>query len=233
MAADWSPTTRPTTHTTYDTDDVKNTEFGWKTMLFENSLRWNGNVYFIDWTDMQISRFDPVNVSILTFIENGADSEIFGVESDVTWRATDNLTLYGAMSYNDTELTNTNARAIELVPEGSELALVPELQANARARYTWQVDSDYVDYAHWQVGARYASESWSSLVAEERRRQDSYAIADLSVGVSKDAWSLSLFANTVTDERAQLFINTQDDIERVTTNRPRTIGLKLSYRYQP
>lgn len=223
----------PTTNTTYGTDDVVNKEFGWKTMLFENSLRWNGNIYHIDWTDMQISRFDPVNVSILTFIENGADSEIFGMESDLTWRATDNLTLYGAISYNDTELTDTNARAIELVPVGSELALVPEFQANARARYEWRIDSDFVDYAHWQVGARYASEAWSSLVAEERREQDSYAIADMSVGVSKDEWGLSLYASNVTDERAQLFINTQDDIERVTTNRPRTIGLKLSYRYQP
>lgn len=223
----------PTTSTTYDTDEVINKEFGWKAMLAERTVRWNGNVYHIDWKDMQISRFDPVNVSILTFIENGAESEILGFESDVTWRATDRLTLMGAVSYNDTELTAVSARAIELVPVGSELALVPELQANVRARYEWALESPYVDFALWQAGVRYASDSWSSIVADDRRKQDAYAVGDISFGVSKDEWALSLFVNNVTDERADLFINTQDDVPRITTNRPRTIGLKLSYRYMP
>ena len=120
----------PTVETTYETDDVVNYEFGWKTLLLDNTLRWNGNVYFIDWTDMQVSRFDPQNVSILTFIENAADSEIRGIESDFTWRATDNWTLMGAFSYNDTELVATNANVIEMAPVGSELPLTPKFQAN-------------------------------------------------------------------------------------------------------
>ena len=70
----------PDVKVTYDTDDVTNYEFGWKAMFLENTLRFNGNVYFIEWDDMQVSRFDPVNVSILTFIENAADSEITGFE---------------------------------------------------------------------------------------------------------------------------------------------------------
>jgi hypothetical protein len=38
-----------------------------------------------------------------------------------------------------------------------------------------------------------------------------------------------LFVSNLTDERAQLHINRQDFFERVTTNRPRTIGLRVSY----
>src|SRR5690606_24089397 len=43
----------PTVPTTYDTDDVKNYELGWKTRWLDGRLRFNGSAYFIEWTDMQ------------------------------------------------------------------------------------------------------------------------------------------------------------------------------------
>lgn len=218
----------PDVEVTYDTDDVTNYEFGWKTMFLDNTLRFNGNVYFIEWDNMQVSRFDPVNVSILTFIENAADSEIFGFEGDVIYQATDNLTLYGAFSYNDTELTATKAEVIEMAPIGSELPLTPKFQGNIRARYDWEF-GEYL--ANWQLSVQYAGSSYSSIVAAERRQQDSYSLANFSVAVEKDAWSAKLFIDNLTDERAELFINNQDDIPRITTNRPRTVGLSVSYTY--
>lgn len=215
----------PTVETTFDTDDVTNWELGWKTLLFGGAVQFNGAAYFIEWTDMQISRFDPQNVSILTFIENGADSEILGVEGDVIWAATDNLTLFGAFSYNDTELTSVNAEIVELAPVGSELPLVPTFQAVGRARYDWRL-ADYDAYV--QGAVQYAGESFSSLVAEVREQQDAYTTLDASFGVSRDQWAAELFIENLTDERAELFINEQDDIRRITTNRPRTVGLRLS-----
>ncbi|GLX80194.1 TonB-dependent receptor [Thalassotalea insulae] len=218
----------PDVEVTYDTDDVTNYEFGWKAMLMDNSLRFNGNVYFIEWDSMQVSRFDPVNVSILTFIENAADSEIKGFEGDITWQATDNLTLYGAFSYNETELTALKAEVIEMAPIGSTLPLTPEFQGNLRARYDWEV-GEY--YANWQLAAQYAGSSYSSIVASERQKQDSYSLLNASIGIEKDSWSAKFYIDNLTDKRAELFINNQDDIPRVTTNRPRTIGLSFSYSY--
>ena len=221
----------PTVSTTYETDDVVNWEFGWKTTMLDGTLRFNGNIYYIDWTDMQVSRFDPQNVSILTFIENAADSEIFGVETDFAWRVTDNFTLYGALSYNDTELTSTDAEAIELAPVGSELPLVPTWQSAFRGRYEWFLDGQWMDYAFVQASVRYASSSFSSLVLEERVKQDSYIITDVSAGFTRGPWSLEAYIDNLTDERAELFINNQDNFDRITTNRPQTVGLRLSYRH--
>ena len=223
----------PDVSTTFDTDDVTNYELGWKTTLLNGTLRFNGNVYWIDWTDMQVSRFDPQNVSILTFIENAADSEIRGLETDFAWRATDSFTLYGALSYNDTELTATDAEAIELAPVGSELPLVPTWQAALRGRYEWFLNGQWADYAFTQASLRYASSSFSSLVLEERSKQDSYVITDVSAGFSRGSWSLEGYVDNLTDERAELFINNQDNFDRVTTNRPQTVGLRLTYRHMP
>ncbi|MCL1036121.1 TonB-dependent receptor [Shewanella submarina] len=218
----------PDVEVTYGTDDVVNYEMGWKTLLADQTVKFNGNIYFIEWNDMQVSRFDPVNVSILTFIENAADSEILGIESDVVWNATDNLTVYGAVSYNETELTNLKGQVIEMAPVGSELPLTPKFQGNLRLRYDWDL-ADY--YANWQLGVQYAGKSWSSIVAEEREQQDGYTMVNFSVGLEKDNWGVKLYANNLTDERAELFINTQDDNRRISTNRPRTFGVNFSYYY--
>ena len=223
----------PTVSATYDTDDVTNWELGWKTLFFGDSLRINGSAYFIDWSDMQVSRFDPENVSILTFIENSADSEIFGIETDFTWRATQNFTLSGSISYNDTELTDVDAQVIELAPVGSQLPMVPEIQGFLRGRYERSLDFDWADFGYVQVSGKFASNSFSSLVAEERRRQAGYGILDARVGVLKDNWTAEFFVENFTDKRAELFINTQDDIPRIATNRPLTAGLRFSYRFMP
>ncbi len=215
----------PTVRTTYDTDDLTNWELGWKTLLLDGTLQFNGAAYFIQWDNMQVSRFDPTNVSILTFIENAANSEIRGIEADVVWAATDEITFFGAVSYNDTELTEVFGEAVELAPVGSELPLVPTVQAVIRGRYDTYVD-DYRLYA--QGAVQYAGESFSSLVAEVREQQDSYVTLDASFGVGKDFWEVGLFFENLTDERAELFINEQDDIRRITTNRPRTVTLNVS-----
>jgi len=223
----------PTVSATYDTDDVTNWELGWKTLFLGNSLRINGSAYFVDWSDMQVSRFDPQNVSILTFIENSADSEIFGIETDFTWRATQNFTLSGSISYNDTELTDVDAQVIELAPVGSQLPLVPEIQGFLRGRYQRSLDLDWLDSGYVQVSGKFASNSFSSLVAEERRRQAGYGILNARVGVARESWTAEFFVENFTDKRAELFINTQDDIPRITTNRPLTAGLRFSYRFLP
>lgn len=218
----------PTVSATYGTDDVESYEIGWKSQLLGGNLQFNGNVYYIEWTDMQVSRFDPVNVSILTFIENAADSEILGLEADAVWLATQNLTLFAAFSYNDTELTAVKGQAVEIAPVGSQLPLTPEFQGTLRARYEWDI-GDY--QAYWQLAGQYAGKSYSSIVEAEREEQDSYATLDASVGIVRDQWRAELYLENMTDERAELYINNQDDIRRITTNRPATLSFKVSYRY--
>ena len=115
----------PDVDVTYKTDDVVNYELGWKAS-FARKVRFNGSLYYIDWQDMQVSRFDPQNVSILTFIENAADSTIKGLESNLAWQVNNNLSVNAALSYNDTELTKIKAEAIEIAPKGSSLPVTPK-----------------------------------------------------------------------------------------------------------
>ena len=212
---------------TYVSDEVTNYEFGWKSTLLGGTLRFNGSIYRIDWDGLQVGITD-FDISVITFTTNAADAEITGFEGDLTWLATDNLTLAGAWSLNDTEMVRVPPGASDIAGAGSRLALAPEVQYNLSARYQW-VQNQMAPYA--QVVYAYTSDQYSSIVVDNRFLQKSYNTLDASFGLHLDNWSVELFGENLTDERAQLFINSLDTDLRITTNRPRTFGLKVKYDY--
>ena len=59
--------------------------------------------------------------------------------------------------------------------------------------------------------------------------QGGYTIANVAFGVAKDGWLAELFIDNVADESAAVYVDTQNFTPKVVTNRPRTVGLRLSY----
>jgi outer membrane receptor protein involved in Fe transport len=59
--------------------------------------------------------------------------------------------------------------------------------------------------------------------------QGDYTIANIAFGVIKDQWSAELFIDNLTDESAAVYVDTQNFTPKVVTNRPRSVGLRLSY----
>ena len=119
-----------------ETDEMETWELGMKGDFADNTLRLNATAYFSEITDLQVSRFDPANVAFLVFIENVGDAEVMGLDADFTWLPTPNLTISGAISLLDSEITRINAQLHEIsVPEGSELPFSPDFAGSLRARY--------------------------------------------------------------------------------------------------
>jgi hypothetical protein len=116
----------------------------------------------------------------------------------------------------------------DIAGPGSRLALAPEEQFHISGRYEW-LDTKLSPYA--QLVYAYTGDQYSSIVVDNRFLQNSYNTLDASFGLRKDNWSFELFGENLTDERAQLFINSLDTDLRITTNRPRTFGLKVRYDY--
>lgn len=59
--------------------------------------------------------------------------------------------------------------------------------------------------------------------------QESYVIGNVAFGVTNDEWKVELYIDNVTDESAILYIDNQQFTPKVVTNRPRTVGLRMSY----
>ena len=92
-------------------DYLKNYEIGWKTQWFNHRLRWNGALFREDWNDFQFSFLVPPSI---TAIANGGNARILGVENELQWATTNNLTLSTNFTFlnplSDAELLrNTSA----------------------------------------------------------------------------------------------------------------------------
>ena len=98
------------------------------------AMRLNATYYMVEWTDIQVSQFDPTNISILTFVENAADADISGFEADMLWYPADDWTVNAAVSLNDTEIVKDVSQTVPIVDIGSPLPLSPSRQFNVRLR---------------------------------------------------------------------------------------------------
>ena len=215
-----------------DTDEITNYEFGWKTELFDNSLRLNGSAFYVEIEGLQTTIFDP-SITNLFFSDNAADAKVQGLEADFTWApySVDGLTVAGAISLLDTELTEVLTPTQDVI-EGSELAFAPSYQGNLRVRYEWPLTREIAGSsltAHVMPQIVFSDDSVSDVITINRADLDGYVALNASLGVTADNWSAELFATNLTNEYAELSNNFVYDRERVTPMRPRTIGLRVGY----
>jgi outer membrane receptor protein involved in Fe transport len=61
--------------------------------------------------------------------------------------------------------------------------------------------------------------------------QPGYTIYDGSVGLGKDAWVVQFYGQNITDARYVTFINNGQFVNADFIGRPRTMGLKFSYKF--
>ncbi len=215
-----------------DTDDVQNYEFGWKTELFDNSLRFNGSAFFVQVEGLQTTIFDPSIVNLF-FSDNAANAEIQGIEGDFTWAPyeVDGLTIAGAFSILDTEVTEVLTPTNDVLV-GSELAFAPSWQGNLRVRYEWDLEREIAGSgltAHIMPQLVFSDDSVSDIIEINKADIDGYVTLGGTLGVTADQWSAELFATNLTNEYAELSNNFVFDRERVTPLRPRTIGVRVGY----
>jgi len=248
----------------YTPDKVKNYEIGAKLSLLDRTLQINLAAYQIDWSNIQMTVFDQ-NISNQTFTTNLTDARIKGIEGDITWRPTRELTFNSAFSYNDSKLTKYRKNTTVLLPLGSPLALSPKFQANVRARYETEMSSGlrpFVQAAFHHVGKSVSSDidnvdiryqsfnptlgyagsipiTYNGVVVKPgdviaplpvSLPQAAYNTFSASFGVSKDDWNIEIYGENLTDERPELYKSNNDGETRVTTSRPRTIGMRVSFK---
>ncbi|HVI31497.1 TonB-dependent receptor [Phenylobacterium sp.] len=216
----------------YESDYLKNLEFGWKTTWLQNRLRWNGAIYSESWDDFQ---FSFLGANGLTEIRNAGNAKMKGIETDVSWVVAEGFTLNGAAAYTDAELDEDytpDPSAPPAAPKGTSLPVTAKFKANLTARYEWTVgDMD----AHVQGSVVHTTSAWPDLRLDDRAvvgKLPSYTTFDLAAGVQRESWRVEAFAKNLLDEEGQLDRGVQCapavcSRVFVTPIRPRTIGLRF------
>jgi outer membrane receptor protein involved in Fe transport len=237
-------------------DTLTNNEIGWKTQWMDRRLQWNGTLYQEDWNQTQIALTEPGVVNFGVFV-NGGDYRVRGLETSAVVGVTAGLRIEAGAAWNHSELVRQatllwrdgtpidfsvlrdsqgNPVANPSGPLGSPLAGAPPFQGNIRVRYEF---GRYSYKAFAQVAAVHQSHSLATIYHLGQDLQGSSTVYDLpafttysaALGVAKDAYQVQLYAENLTDTRAQLYANYSQFYKAVTVNRPRTIGLRFSYSF--
>ena len=207
------------------TDEVVNLEAGMKAD-FGNAFRINAALFSIDIDNLQTTIFDTSIVNLF-FSDNAANARVRGLEADFVWLPPiDGLTVAGALSLLNSEITRKITPTND-VREGDELAFAPGNQGNLRARYEWALQANGWT-AHVMPMIYWSADSYSDIITINRDRIDSWTMLGLTAGVATDRWAVTLYANNLTDERAEVSRSFVFDTRHVTYAQPRTYGVRAS-----
>lgn len=233
-----------TTPISFAPDSLTNNELGWKADWLDHHLLINGSVYQEDWKDVQTEFFDPqAGLGNLTFVTNGPDYRVRGVELQSMARPIRGLTVTGAASWNSSNQTNSPyliaskgplaGQPIVSIPnpygpKDSPTAQSPPFQFNLRLRYEFPI-GDY--NAFCQIGGQHQAHSYTATGHLEAYDLPAFTTYEASLGVSKGPWTVQLLGQNLTDTRANLFTSDYEWIVAETVNRPRTVMLDTSFKF--
>ena len=224
-------------------------EVGYKADL-SDSVRLTSAFFAYSYDDLQVTKAASGGGTVTT--ENATDSDIMGLDVDLTWAATEKLTLRFNAEYLDTEYKDyeTAGRAPNTVltgdpaaigygfvffnAKGQEMLRAPELAAYLSMQYDSPID----------VGGREGSLSLNMNYAWKDDylfdfevdplvdvTQDAHGILSARATLTIDKVSLSVWGKNLTDE-----VYFFDKVVAGTNNRgnyghPRTYGVDFAYRF--
>ncbi|MCK9504612.1 MAG: TonB-dependent receptor [Porticoccaceae bacterium] len=239
---------------TLDPEILDMVELGWKTELLDSSVRFNGAIYYYDYSDLQVTRAatDPNTGSVVNLIENAADATVMGAEFDLVWQVNDALRLRMGANYNDSEYENyiavgnilnsivtgnPNAAGARSVPgydaDGKKMLRSPSFSGFVSAEYDFYVPGGTLPV---MVNYSYKSEYDFDFVVDPDMRnltQDGYGLVNANIAYIPDGeqWKLSVWGNNLTDEEYfdDLVVNGAGI--RGSYADPRTYGFDIQYRF--
>ena len=220
----------------YVPDTLNNFEFGWKTKSLDNHLIWNGAVYQMDWKDLQTLIYDVTVCPPSSFNANVGKAKIKGVESNVDYKLNANWSIQAAVSYTDSHLVSTTYPAFAPLV-GERLPYVPYFSYSANIRYQTPLAANLRGYAQFDIAHK--GDMWNDLqdaskyTGLPRILQPAYSLINLRMGLTPEGghWLAELYCTNCADKNAIIYSNTGNYDLRQTTNQPRTIGLRVNYRF--
>jgi iron complex outermembrane receptor protein len=234
----------------YGPDKLNNFELGFKT-TWNNVFRFNGAVYYEKWNGMQFTVVVPNNNG-QRGTYNAGQASVKGIEADITWAVTDELTLSSSASYNDAKLSKdlcNLAPDLNLLqtctpgpttvsPKGTRLPFQPKFKMSATARYERAVTDTWDGYL--QGSLNYQTDSTNDIrafAATAFGPNPAFATFDFSIGGRHEDTSVELFIQNAFDKRGIISKSAFCAIEICPANalnlpvKPQFFGFKVSQRF--
>jgi iron complex outermembrane receptor protein len=233
---------------TFDPENISTYEIGLRSDLANGRLRFNASLFHTDWEDIQIrSNFvDPsIGVYAVTIItQNVAGADADGIETELTWLATDKLELSANVGLLDTGYTSFLLGAATPVNVGSDFAQAPKETYSLGLEHTATLGNggewkSRVDYSYVGGFQRYADPLYHprNLGFDFDYDAGDYGLwnARFVYTPPNDArWNVAVFGTNLTDEQVVNggFYGSIWELDWSTIDRPREVGVALQMTFR-
>jgi iron complex outermembrane receptor protein len=230
----------------FDKETSSAFEFGFKSDVSDDFYL-EGAVYQVDVDDMQFFEFLVGPFGLLRVVSNIDEVSISGAEIGFNWAASNSLTFYGGYNIIDSEIERNTSRPATV---GNESPYTPESTGNLAADLSIPVGDNYV----FKASAYFTmiGKTWFHTVQDETRvtifdaffpgagtgdysltRRDSYETLDLRTGLSTEHWSITIFADNVTDEEylEEVIVAPEFGGSFIHPGSLRRAGVEFAYRF--
>lgn len=213
---------------TFEPEFVDAHEFGVKWQGFDDRIRANVAIFFMDYEDAQVTFFDNLGGPITA---NAGSVDIQGLELELTALLTDRILFEVGYGYTDAEYTEiTNIPGLSLtIDESAKLVNTPENSLSLAAEYAHPLARGHE--LSLRLSYAYNDDIFNDSQNSPFLFQESYDTWDASIQYTgaDDRWSVALFGHNLSDER---FIVSGDSnfglgFHEGNLNRPREYGLRF------
>ena len=224
----------------YESDLATNWELGIKGTLADGELRYSVAAYFIEWEDIQIDATSPIGA--FPVIVNGETAESKGVELEVTYALTEELTVIAGYAYTDAQLTDDFAVGGVIGFDGDRLPGVPDHAGSVAINYLQPINNALE--ISYNLNGSFLSDTQSALneTSDNYSETSGYALWDASIILQADKWSATLFVDNLANKQNYSYargafynnpaVNPQAGRDLYSfVNRPRRIGLGFKYQF--
>ncbi|MCC7265986.1 MAG: TonB-dependent receptor, partial [Caulobacteraceae bacterium] len=210
-------------------------EVGVKAGLFERRVQANLSAFYYDYEDKQLSVYfaDPIYTA-LARLQNVPKGEAYGLDGEVTWRVSPELTLIASGTALHTEVKDYVGINSAGQPEdfdGAAFLYSPKYSGAITALYSRDLNADLGLQA--ALNARWQDDSHADLEGDPRFVIKDYALVNASIGIHSldDRWELSLWGRNLTDEYYWTAVSSNANVVVRFPGQPRTYGASLTLRY--
>ncbi|WP_417655482.1 TonB-dependent receptor [Pseudoalteromonas atlantica] len=211
---------------TFDKEISDSYEMGFKTALFNNKVTFNGAAFIIEQGDAQFTQF---NIDTFT-LENLSIDEVQtkGLELEAAFAATSNLSINLSAGIVDSEI-----KRFALRPElaGRPQFWVPEYNYGLSANHNLALNGEWSLFSRAELLIEGPKTFSIDIPDVESSR---YTYLNAGVGLKSEQWSVQVYVDNLTDERAieDIFLLADGVTDLVRQpNKPRSYGIELSYQF--
>lgn len=231
--------------TDYKPEKSDSFEIGAKTRFFDGTLQWNVALYYTDFQDLQTAQYDGTRM----IVRNAAEATSKGLESELQWQASDNLSLGLSVAYNKAKFDkykNTFCKVISkegtlAVPgcvdgfgdlSGETMERAPEWTGTAS--FDW--DSPLTAGTRLKVNGSlyYSDDYYLHQSISPLYVQDAFTKVDLRVAVTDaaDRWEVALIGRNLGDELTMQHAYRVGQFSAASVSTPRYVTLQGTWKFR-